>query len=163
MPIDKIIILPRMKIMTQLIWLIPLAMGIGIAMAFQTAINTQLREYLYSPLQAALFSFLIGTIVLAVLVFFQDVPKPNMQQLISIPWYFMLGGCLGVYAISISILTAPQLGLLSLSGLIIFAQIVTALLLDQLGLFGVEKIAINWQRLLGSVVIFIGVLLTFQR
>ncbi|MDQ9975723.1 DMT family transporter, partial [Acinetobacter baumannii] len=29
-------------------------MGIGVAMAFQTAINAQLREQLHSPLQAAL-------------------------------------------------------------------------------------------------------------
>ncbi|MBV7619403.1 DMT family transporter, partial [Escherichia coli] len=62
-----------MKISSQLLLLMPLAMGIGIAMTLQTAINTQLREYLYSPLQAALFSFLVGTIVLAILVFFQQV------------------------------------------------------------------------------------------
>ena len=43
-----------MKIASQLFFLLPLAMGIGIAMTFQTAINTQLREYLHSPLQAAL-------------------------------------------------------------------------------------------------------------
>ena len=60
-----------MKISAQLLMLIPLAMGVGIAITFQTAINSQLREYLYSPLQAALLSFLVGTIALAVLVFFQ--------------------------------------------------------------------------------------------
>ncbi len=37
--------------------MLPLAFGIGIAMTFQTALNTQLREYFYSPLQAALLSF----------------------------------------------------------------------------------------------------------
>jgi bacterial/archaeal transporter family-2 protein len=58
------------KVASQFLLFIPLALGIGIAMTFQTAINTQLREYLYSPLQAALLSFLIGTIVLAILVFF---------------------------------------------------------------------------------------------
>ena len=152
-----------MKISSQLLLILPLAMGIGIAMAFQTAINSQLREYLYSPLQAALFSFLVGTIVLAILVFFQQVEKPNLSTLLNIPWYLWIGGCLGVYAISMSLFAAPKLGLLTLSGLIIFGQILTSMIFDQFGLFGVEKTPINWQRFLGGVVIFIGVLLTLQR
>ena len=152
-----------MKISSHLLYLLPLAMGIGIAMSIQTALNTQLREYLYYPLQAALLSFLIGTIVLAVLVFFQPVEKPNLETLLQIPWFLWLGGCLGVYAISISIYTAPKLGFLSLSGLIIFGQIAISMLIDQYGLLGNEKTPIHWQRLLGGVVIFIGVLLTLQR
>ena len=152
-----------MKISSHLLYLLPLAMGIGIAMSIQTALNTQLREYLYSPLQAALLSFLIGTIALAVLVFFQPVEKPNLETLLRIPWFLWLGGCLGVYAISISIYTAPKLGFLSLSGLIIFGQIAISMLIDQYGLLGNEKTPIHWQRLLGGVVIFIGVLLTLQR
>ena len=151
------------KLSSQFFVLIPLAMGIGIAIIFQTAINTQLREYLHSPLQAALLSFLIGTIVLAFLVFFQSTPKPSLHSLVNIPWYLWFGGCLGVYAISMSIYTAPKLGLLTLSGLIIFGQILMSMILDQLGLFDREKIPLNGQRVLGGVVIFIGVLLTLQR
>jgi bacterial/archaeal transporter family-2 protein len=152
-----------MKISTQLLMLVPLAMGVGIAITFQTAINSQLREYLYSPLQAALLSFLVGTIALAVLVFFQPVEKPNLEMLNQIPWFLWLGGFLGVYAISFSIYTAPKLGFLTLSGLIIFGQIVMSMIIDQFGLLGTDKTPINWQRLLGGVVIFTGVLLTLQR
>lgn len=152
-----------MKLSSQLLFLLPLTMGIGIAMAFQTAINTQLREYLYSPLQAALLSFLVGTLLLVVLVIFQSEQKPTLHNLAVIPWYLWLGGCLGVYAISISIYTAPKLGFLTLSGLIIFGQIATSIIIDQFGFLGTEKVPVNWQRLLGGVVIFIGVLLTLQR
>ncbi|WP_168398969.1 DMT family transporter [Acinetobacter indicus] len=152
-----------MKISSQLLLLMPLAMGIGIAMTLQTAINTQLREYLYSPLQAALFSFLVGTIVLAILVFFQQVPKPNLHEIVHLPWYMWLGGVLGVYTISLSIYAAPKLGYLTLTGLILFGQIAMSMLVDHFGVLGTEKAPINWQRLLGGVVIFIGVLLTLQR
>ncbi len=152
-----------MKISSQLLLLLPLAMGVGIAMAFQTAINAQLREYLHSPMQAALLSFLAGTIVLAVLVFFQAAPRPTLNSLGQIPWYLWLGGCLGVYAISISIFTAPRLGFLTLSGLIMFGQISMSMLLDQTGLLGVEKVPVNWQRLSGAALIFAGVLLSLQR
>jgi len=151
------------KLSSQIVLLLPLAMGIGIAMTFQTAINAQLREHLHSPLQAALLSFLVGTIVLAFLVFFQSATKPTLQNLANIPWYLWFGGCLGVYAISISIYAAPKLGFLTLSGLIIFGQIAMSMMIDQFGLLGTDKTPVNWQRLLGGVVIFIGVLLTLQR
>ena len=152
-----------LKIASQFILFIPLAFGIGIAMTFQTAINSQLREYLYSPLQAALFSFLIGTIALAILVVFQQAEKPSLSDLSHIPWYLWLGGFLGVYAISISIYSAPKLGFLTLSALIIFGQILMSMIIDHFGILGTEKVALNWQRILGGVVIFVGVLLTLQR
>ena len=152
-----------LKISNQLLFLIPLAIGVGIAMALQTALNAQLREYLYSPLQAALLSFLVGTIALVVLVFFQSGQKPNLESLTHIPWFLWLGGFLGVYAITSSIFTVPKLGFLTLSGLIIFGQIVMSMLLDQFGWLGIEKTAISWQRFLGATIIFLGVMLTLQR
>lgn len=152
-----------LKISNQLLFLIPLAIGVGIAMALQTALNAQLREYLYSPLQAALLSFLVGTIALVVLVFFQSGQKPSLESLMHIPWFLWLGGFLGVYAITSSIFTVPKLGFLTLSGLIIFGQIVMSMLLDQFGWLGIEKTAISWQRFLGATIIFLGVMLTLQR
>ena len=152
-----------LKLSSQLLFLLPLTMGIGIAMTFQTAINTQLREYLHSPLQAALLSFLVGTLLLAILVIVQAEQRPTLSSLAVIPWYLWLGGCLGVYAISMSIYTAPKLGFLTLSGLIIFGPIAMSMIVDQFGLLGTDKTPVNWQRLLGGVVIFIGVLLTLQR
>jgi transporter family-2 protein len=152
-----------LKISSQLLFLLPLALGVGIAMAFQTAINSQLREHLHSPLQAALLSFTVGTIVLALMVFFQSAEKPSVAELANIPWLLWIGGCLGVYAISMSIYTAPKLGFLTFSGLVIFGQLVISMLLDHFGWLGTDKTPINWQRLLGSIIIFVGVLLTLQR
>jgi transporter family-2 protein len=152
-----------LKISSQLLFLLPLALGVGIAMVFQTAINSQLREHLHSPLQAALLSFTVGTIVLALMVFFQSAEKPSVAELANIPWLLWIGGCLGVYAISMSIYTAPKLGFLTFSGLVIFGQLVISMLLDHFGLLGTDKTPINWQRLLGSIIIFVGVLLTLQR
>ena len=102
-----------LKISSQLLFFLPLALGIGVAMAIQTALNTQLRSYLHSPLQAAFLSFLVGTILLALMVLLQNQPKPSLQQLSQIPWFLWLGGFLGVYAISLSIYTAPKLGFLT--------------------------------------------------
>ena len=150
------------KISSQMLMLIPLALMIGIAMAIQTAINSQLSDRLHSPLQAGLFSFFVGTIILAGLVYFQTAPKPSLQTLLHLPWYLWLGGFLGVYAISMSIYVAPKLSFLTFSGLVIFGQILMSMILDQFGWLGVEKTVVNWQRLLGALFILIGVVFTLQ-
>ena len=152
-----------MKITSQFLGILILTLGIGIAMAFQTAINTQLKNYLYSPLQAALLSFLVGTIILGFLVLFQQNTKPNLYEISQIPWFLWIGGMLGVYAISMSIYTAPKLGFLTFTGLVIFGQLTISMLLDHFGWLGTTKNSIHWQRLLGAIIIFVGVLLTLKR
>lgn len=152
-----------MKMTSQFLLLLPLSLAIGILLTVQTAINTQLRTYLHSPLQPAFFSFLIGTIVLALLVLFQPVAKPQLHDMAQVPWYLWLGGFVGVYAISMSIYTAPKLGFLTFSAVVIFGQLLMSMLLDHFGWLGTERNPINWQRLLGAIVIFAGVLLTLQR
>ena len=136
---------------------------IGLFMSLQTAVNSQLRQYLDHPLQAALISFAIGTICLIILVYSQPVMRPHINQLTNIPWWLWLGGCLGVYCISMSIYTVPKLSFLTFTGLVLFGQIVMSMLLDHFGWLGVEKTPIQWQRLLGKVFIACGVLLTLQR
>lgn len=149
--------------------LIPLifAAGIGLAMATQTAINSQLRQYLNSPIQAAFFSFLVGTICLAIMMLVMmwngSATKPTLSQLNEIPIWLWVGGFLGVYAITASIYTAPKLGFLTFTGLVLFGQVIMSMLLDHFGLIGVEKNPVNWQRLLGAILIAIGIIFTLQR
>ncbi|WP_262727608.1 DMT family transporter, partial [Acinetobacter ursingii] len=72
-----------LKISSQLLFFLPLALGIGVAMAIQTALNTQLRSYLHSPLQAAFLSFLVGTILLALMVLFSVHDKFHRTLILS--------------------------------------------------------------------------------
>jgi transporter family-2 protein len=140
-----------------------LAAGVGFAISTQIAINSQLRQYLNSPIQAAFFSFLVGTLCLAVLFLTEAATRPSMQQLSQIPLWLWVGGLLGVYGVSISLYTAPKLGFLTFTGLVLFGQIVMSMSLDHFGLLGVEKHPLNWQRILGAFFIAIGVLFTLQR
>ena len=149
--------------------MIPLffAAGVGLAMATQTAVNSQLRQYLNSPIQAAFFSFLVGTICLAIMMLVMmwngSALKPTLSQLNEIPVWLWVGGLLGVYAVTASIYTAPKLSFLTFTGLVLFGQVIMSMLLDHFGLIGVEKNPVNWQRLLGAILIAIGIIFTLQR
>ncbi|WP_171257023.1 DMT family transporter, partial [Acinetobacter baumannii] len=74
-----------MKFSSHLFLILPLAMGIGVALAVQTAINAQLREKFPTPLKAELLSFSIGSIVLTIMVFFQSAVKPRLSDISHIP------------------------------------------------------------------------------
>ncbi|MFU8927332.1 DMT family transporter [Acinetobacter puyangensis] len=147
---------------SHMILLLILSIAIGIAMASQTAVNSQLQQYLNSPLQSAFFSFLIGTICLALLVLFEPADRPTLQQLTHVPLWLWTGGLLGLYAISVSIYSAPKLGFLTFTGVVLFGQIITSMLLDQFALLGVEKNPINWQRAFGAGLIAVGIIFTLQ-
>ena len=148
--------------MTLLLTLL-FTIGIGIAMATQTAVNAQLKDHLYHPIQAAFFSFLVGTICLAILMFFHPAQKPSIAQLQHIPVWLWLGGVLGVYNITMSIYAAPKLGFLTFTGLLLFGQITMSIILDHFGLFGLQKTPMNWQRIFGACLIAIGIVFTLQR
>jgi bacterial/archaeal transporter family-2 protein len=152
-----------MNLSAAVLLLLPLVFAIGAAMTLQTAINSEVSQILGSSLQAALLSFSVGTVVLTGLVVLEKNQFPQIQELFSLPWYAWCAGALGVYAMSLSIYTAPKLGFLTFSGLVIFGQLLTSMLFDHFGWLGAEKNPIHWQRLLGGVVIFVGVLLTLQR
>ena len=149
--------------------LIPLffAAGVGLAMATQTAVNSQLRQYRNSPIQAAFFSCLVGTVCLAIMMlgglWNGSATKPTLSQLNEIPIWLWVGGLLGVYAITASIYSALKVSFLTFTGLVLFGQVIMSMLLDHFGLIGVEKNPVNWQRLLGAILIAIGIIFTLQR
>ncbi len=147
----------------EIILPLTLAAGIGLAMAMQTAINSQLRNFLNSPIQAAFISFLVGTLCLSILALVETATKPSITQLSQVPIWLWFGGLLGVYAISMSIYTAPKLGFLTFTAIVLLGQTIMSMLLDQFGLIGVEQRSINWQRAFGAVLIAIGIIFTLQR
>ena len=82
------------KLSSQVLLFLPLAFGIGIAMPFKRrSIHNCVNRYI--PLTSSVYFFLIGTIVLGLLVSFEDATKPSLAQLGQIPWYLWLGGFLG--------------------------------------------------------------------
>src|SRR2546430_14722020 len=79
----------------------------GMAHAVQAWVNAQLRVAVQSPLWAALISFVVGTLGLALLVLATRASIP--AQWPSRPWVWC-GGLLGVLYVCAAILLLPRLG-----------------------------------------------------
>jgi bacterial/archaeal transporter family-2 protein len=135
-----------------------MALLTGVAIAVQTGVNTQLRSYLQSPLQAVFVSFIVGTVLIggALLV---KREAPPLAKWASMPWWMWTGGMLGLFVVSTNILAAPRLGAALLMSLAITGQLTTALILDHYGAFGFPLHPISPARGLGALLLIAGVVL----
>ncbi|XID75219.1 DMT family transporter [Alkanindiges sp. WGS2144] len=146
----------------ELSTLLMLGLAGGVALASQAGVNSQLRQYLHSPYQAAFFSFLVGTVILAMVAIVQQDSRPQLQDILNIPLWLWIGGLLGAFGVSVSIILAPRLGAVNLTIVIVFGQLLAAMILDHFGWLGFSKHPINWQRVCGVVMVMTGLVLTVK-
>lgn len=146
-----------MKPMEIFYILIVLAAGIGVPV--QTAANAALGKSLGGPIHSTLAVFLVGLILIMLIFTAQQHSVPNGAALAQAPWWSWSGGPLGVAYIFVLILVAPKIGMASAVGFVILGQILGAVLLDHFGWLNFPVHKVNWQRLLGAILMVIGVFL----
>lgn len=78
------------------------------------------------------------------------------------PWLWT-GGVLSVYIILAITVGAPRIGVSATIGLVIAGNLVMAAVVDQLGLFGLDRVPISATRALGMVLLGVGAALTLAR
>jgi transporter family-2 protein len=131
----------------------------GTFIPLQAAINGKLRmELASSATAAALVSFAIGTVVLALVACMQTGTLRSLSALPHQPMWKLLGGPLGAAFIFAMTFLTPRLGLASLLSLVIAGQIIASIGFDHFGLFGLVQQKINWPKMIGAGLVIIGVL-----
>ena len=73
------------------------------------------------------------------------------------PKYLLLGGVIGAGITWTVIKSMEQLGPAKAALLIVFSQLIIAYMFEVFGLFGVEKAALEWRKVIGMVIALIGV------
>ncbi|QGY39232.1 EamA-like transporter family protein [Pseudodesulfovibrio cashew] len=135
-----------------------LALVAGATMPVQAGINLRLREALGDPIVAALVSFAVGTIALAVYCFALR-PVPTLAMAAGAPWWSWLGGLCGAFFVSVIIILAAKLGATSSMVWLLAGQFLAALILDHFGLIAFDVRVITWQRLAGICLVLAGAVL----
>jgi transporter family-2 protein len=140
-----------------------LAIVVGFSLASQAGVNAQLRTALSSPIQAAFLSFLLGTVVLGIIVLVQGGPWFAHDKALNLPWWAWLGGVLGAFNIAVSIYLAPKLGALALAISLVCGQVIAALFYDQHGWLGYPKLEITPSRIIGALLVVLGVIMVSKK
>ena len=142
-------------------WLLLLvAFGAGLILPLQPGVNAQLRAHLDSPFAAAMVSFSVGTVLLAVLTV--AVGRPALGALgrfSEVPWWAWTGGAIGAVFVTVSIVVAPRLGATLLVSGVVTGQLIGSLLIDHFGWVGFPVTPLSSGRLLGVGLLLAGVVL----
>lgn len=127
----------------------------GTTMAFQGTINAALGRVL-GLVEATFIVHAVGLALAAVLLFILQMGAGGLAKAGQAPWYTYLGGVLGVLIIYAVARSIPRVGVAPATTAIILGQVLTAALIDHLGLFGMHKLPFTWYRLVGAVLMAAG-------
>jgi bacterial/archaeal transporter family-2 protein len=139
-----------------------LAAGAGGLVGMQAPINSRLGKSVGS-FEAAMFSFLVGTVALVLILLVARGGVGGIGQIGRVPWWGLVGGLLGAVYVSVALIAVRTLGATGLTAAVITGQLVISLVIDRLGLLGVAKHGVGVGRILGVVLLVAGVALIVRK
>lgn len=139
-----------------------IALAAGVALATQSAINTQLAKAMSGEAVIATFiSFAVGTIVLFFIAWVKTDLWGNLSAIPSQPWWKLIGGVLGAVVVFTTVLLAPKLGITAMLFFIIVGQLITATTIDHFGLIGMPIREVNITKFIGLIIVAFGLVFYF--
>lgn len=139
-----------------------IALAAGVALATQSAINTQLAKAMSGEAVIATFiSFAVGTIVLFFIAWVKTDLWGNLSAIPSQPWWKLIGGVLGAIVVFTTVLLAPKLGITAMLFFIIIGQLITAATIDHFGLIGMPIREVNITKFIGLIIVAFGLVFYF--
>jgi bacterial/archaeal transporter family-2 protein len=140
-----------------------LAIGIGALVGMQAPVNSRLGRSV-GDLQAATFSFLVGTVALVVIASVATQGGlSNLRHVAQVPWWALVGGLFGAAYVAVSLVVVRTLGASGLTAAVIAGQLAISAVIDRFGLLGIGKQQLGTTRILGLFVLAAGVLLVVRR
>lgn len=139
-----------------------IALAAGVALATQSAINTQLAKAMSGEAVIATFiSFAVGTLVLFFIAWVKTDLWGNLSTVPSQPWWKLIGGILGAVVVFTTVLLAPKLGITAMLFFIIVGQLITAATIDHFGLIGMPIREVNITKFIGLIIVAFGLVFYF--
>ncbi len=132
-----------------------LALISGVLMAVQGSLNTSLSKVI-GLLEATFVVQITGTILGMILLFVFKMGKGDLYAWQEAPWYSWLGGIIGVAIIYLVAASIPGVGVANATTAIIVGQVLTAILIDHFGGFGLERMACSPQQVFGLLLLAVG-------
>lgn len=136
-----------------------MALLAGMVLPLQTGVNAQLSRLVGNSTTAATISFSVGTLALLAYSLVMRLPLPTLAEVTKAPVWIWTGGLLGAFFIVTTTSLAAKMSITLMVSLIIAGQLLVSLLLDHYGWLGFTVHTINPWRVLGVILLLIGVIL----
>lgn len=139
--------------------LVAFALLAGLSLPVQAGVNAALARGVGSPVMATVVSFAVGLVGIAAFALVSRVRAPASEELASLPAWAWTGGLLGAVYVTSVIFLAPRLGIATTMSLAVAGQLGGALVLDQLGAFGLDARPMTASRVVGAGLLVAAVVL----
>jgi transporter family-2 protein len=134
----------------------------GGIVAAQAPVNNVLSKKV-GTFGAVSVNFLVGTVAVLVITFAFAGGMQNTDGVESPEWYYWLfGGLAGVAIVVTTLVTVRELGAGGLTAATIAGQLTLSVVMDRLGVFGLDERAITWDKLLGIALLAAGTVLVVR-
>jgi transporter family-2 protein len=137
---------------------IAMALALGAVLPIQAAINARLAKTAGNPVMSAFVSFAVGTIALMLFLIITSQPTFRFISTHS-PWWIWTGGLLGTFFVAGIVVLLPRLGVVLSFSLVLAGQMFIAIIFDQFGWLGVAVREISPGKIIGSILLIVGVIL----
>lgn len=127
----------------------------GALMAVQGSLNSSLGK-LVGVMRATFLVHVIGAVVTLILLWLPFLREAQQKAWRDVPWYLYLGGVISVGIIYLVAVSISRLGVAVATTLIIVGQVGTALLIDECGAFGLQRVPFTWLKAAGLVLLAAG-------
>lgn len=132
-----------------------LALVIGALISVMISFNSGLEGYVGSTYSVVI----IHAVGLIAILIVAAIKKEKIVIKEAIPFYLFLGGIFGVMLTLVNIITIGGIGVALTTALAVFGQLVFSSLVDHFGLFGLTKYEFNPKKLIGFLIVFIGIVI----
>lgn len=132
----------------------------GVGLPVQDALNAQLRSAVKSPMLGALLSLTVGAAALGIFAALGVLGHGKVSELTKTHWWvWMGGGLLGAFAVTIGLIGIPKVSAGIVIAATVFGQLLSAVVIDHFGWFGVPRVPLNPWRVAGALGLFACVLM----
>jgi bacterial/archaeal transporter family-2 protein len=139
-----------------------LAVAAGIAGSVQVALMSRLGERI-GVLEALAFSATLTAALAVLILLLARHSLAGFARAVHQPWWMLLGGVMGLLIVFTVTYAGPRIGVAATVGILIAGQLVMGAAIDRWGLFGSERIALHWPRLVGIALLAAGAALSLRK
>lgn len=141
-----------------------LALASGALIPVQAASNAALSRVIHGNVPfAALILFAIAALATALAMLVLGEGVPAAAELRSAPWWSYSGGVIVAFYVFTITFLSPRLGVGAAIALVVAGQVISALTIDHYGLLRSLTFSLTPTRLIGAVLMVVGVFLALRR
>jgi transporter family-2 protein len=139
-----------------------LAIAAGLAGSIQVALMSRLGERI-GVLEALGFSTALTAVLAVAILAVARGSLSGFERAVHQPWWMLLGGVMGLVIVLSITYAGPRIGITATVGILIAGQLAMGAAIDRWGLFGSDRIALHWPRVLGIALLAAGAALSLRK